>query len=116
MLCCAVLWCSAVVLCCGVVLGCGDRVVQWYSVGWLCCGVLLCCAWYFVLLCGVVWCSVVKAGESCGRAPGQASDHALRAPNPLDSSTMTRCLPPPLAGLECSVVLSCGVVWFSVGL
>ena len=32
-----------------------------------------------------------KAGESRGRAPGQASDFALRAPNPLDSSTMTRC-------------------------
>ena len=32
-----------------------------------------------------------KAGESCGRAPGQASDYALQAPNPLDSSTMTRC-------------------------
>ena len=32
----------------------------------------------------------IKADESRGRAPGQASDHALRAPNPLDSSTMTR--------------------------
>ena len=32
-----------------------------------------------------------KAGESRGRAPEQASDYALRAPNPLDSSAMTRC-------------------------
>ena len=59
-----------------------------------------------------------KAGESRGRAPEQASDYALRAPNPLDSSAMTRCFikilglpnqsgsqvfcphaPPPLAGL-----------------
>ena len=30
----------------------------------------------------------IKAGESRGRAPGQASDYALRAPNPLDSSAM----------------------------
>ena len=81
------------------------------------CVVVCCCVVLGILCCCVVWCSVVKAGESRGRAPGQASDHALRAPNPLDSSTMTRCLPPPpLAGLECSVVLSCGVVWFSVGL
>ena len=28
-----------------------------------------------------------KAGESQGRAPGQASDYTLRAPNPLDSCT-----------------------------
>ena len=28
-----------------------------------------------------------KAGESQGWAPGQASDYALQAPNPLDSST-----------------------------
>ena len=61
----------------------------------------------------------IKAGESRGRAPEQASDYALRAPNPLDSSAMTRCFikisgppnqsgpqvfcppcpPPPLAGL-----------------
>ena len=34
---------------------------------------------------------VPKAGESRGRAPGQASDYTLRAPNPLDSSPMTRC-------------------------
>ena len=35
---------------------------------------------------------LVKAGESRGRAPGQASDYALRALNPLDSSAlMTRC-------------------------
>ena len=33
----------------------------------------------------------IKAGESCGRAPGQASDYALRAANPLGSSAMTRC-------------------------
>ena len=35
---------------------------------------------------------VIKTGESRGRAPGQASDYALRAPNPLDSSAcaMTR--------------------------
>ena len=33
----------------------------------------------------------IKAGESRGRAPGQASDYALRAPNPLDSNAMTRC-------------------------
>ena len=33
----------------------------------------------------------IKAGENRGRAPGQASDNALRAPNPLGSSTMTRC-------------------------
>ena len=32
-----------------------------------------------------------EAGESRGRAPGQASDYALRGPNPLDSSAMTRC-------------------------
>ena len=32
-----------------------------------------------------------KASESRGRAPGQARDYALRAPNPLGSSTMTRC-------------------------
>ena len=32
-----------------------------------------------------------KAGESRGRAPEQASDYALRGPNPLDSSAMTRC-------------------------
>ena len=32
-----------------------------------------------------------KVGESRGRAPGQASDYALRAPNPFDSSAMTRC-------------------------
>ena len=32
-----------------------------------------------------------KACESRGRAPGQASDYALRGPNPLDSSAMTRC-------------------------
>ena len=36
-------------------------------------------------------CSDSKAGESRGRAPGQASDYALRAPNPLDNSAMTRC-------------------------
>ena len=59
-----------------------------------------------------------KAGESRGRAPGQASDYALRAPNPLGSSPMTRCFikisgpqtslgpryfvppAPPLAGLD----------------
>ena len=35
--------------------------------------------------------AMFKAGESRGRAPGQASDYALRAPNPLDSSPMTRC-------------------------
>ena len=62
--------------------------------------------------------NIIKAGESRGRAPGQASDYALRAPNPLDSSAMTRCFikilgppnqsgpqvfcppAPPLAGLE----------------
>ena len=33
---------------------------------------------------------ITKAGESRGRAPGQASDYALRAPKPLDNSTMTR--------------------------
>ena len=27
----------------------------------------------------------IKAGESQSRAPGQASDYTLRAPNPLDS-------------------------------
>ena len=36
-------------------------------------------------------CSDSKAGESRGRAPGQASDYALRAPNSLDNSAMTRC-------------------------
>ena len=59
-----------------------------------------------------------KPGESRDRAPGQASNHALRAPNTLDSSTMTRCFtkisgpltspgprdpppaPPSLAGLD----------------
>ena len=35
--------------------------------------------------------SACKAGKSRGRAPGQASDYALRAPNPLDNSAMTRC-------------------------
>ena len=62
------------------------------------------------------------APKSRGRAPGQASDYALRVPNPLDSSAMTRCFikisgppkpvrapgilppcpptPPPLAGLD----------------
>ena len=30
---------------------------------------------------------MTKAGESQGRAPGQASDYTLRAPNPLDSCT-----------------------------
>ena len=33
-----------------------------------------------------------RAGESHGRAPGQASDYTLRAPNPLDSRTMKRRL------------------------
>ena len=60
-----------------------------------------------------------KADESRGRAPGQASDYALWAPNPLDNSAMTRCFikisgpqtspgprcfapppAPPLAGLD----------------
>ena len=31
--------------------------------------------------------AVGKAGESQGRAPGQSSDCALRAPSPLDSRT-----------------------------
>ena len=30
---------------------------------------------------------IAKAGKSQGRAPGQASDYTLRAPNPLDSGT-----------------------------
>ena len=33
---------------------------------------------------------VIKTGGSRGRAPGQASDYTLQAPNPLDSSAMTR--------------------------
>ena len=37
------------------------------------------------------WWLWANAGGSRGRAPGQASDCALRAPNPLDSSAMTRC-------------------------
>ena len=28
-----------------------------------------------------------KAGDSQGRAPGQANDYTLRTPNPLDSRT-----------------------------
>ena len=32
-----------------------------------------------------------KAGESRSWAPGQTSDYALPAPNPPDSSAMTRC-------------------------
>ena len=58
----------------------------------------------------------IQAGESRCRAPGRASDYALRAPNPLDNSTMTRSFikisspltspghryfaPPLLAGLD----------------
>ena len=38
-----------------------------------------------------VFFNTTKAGESRGRAPGQAGDYALRAPNPLDNSAMTRC-------------------------
>ena len=30
---------------------------------------------------------VDKAGESQGRAPGQANDYTLRAPNPFESRT-----------------------------
>ena len=33
-----------------------------------------------------------RAGKNQGQATGQASDYTLRAPNPLDSRTMTRRL------------------------
>ena len=64
-----------------------------------------------------------KAGESRGRAPGQASDYALRGPNPLDSRAMTRCFikisgpqtspgpryfaPPPLSPALISTTATC---------
>ena len=46
-----------------------------------------------MLLSSVLWSHSggIKAGESRGRAPGQASDYVLWAPNPLDNSTMNRC-------------------------
>ena len=71
-----------------------------------------------------------KAGESQGRAPGQASDYTLRAPNHLDRSThyltfyqnfgppnqfgpqvfCPPCPPPPLAGLGFQGLGNCIVV------
>ena len=46
---------------------------------------------YFIRKSQMIRNKISKAGKSRGQAPGQASDYALRAPNPLDSSTMTRC-------------------------